>query len=330
MKETLRAFIYLICITLFTNCSSNNKLYKPEGNLLIERGPYKDIHIYKNAQFHSKILKDSSSNYGNLMWMSDSTFLTYNVQVENDSIKKSIVLLDFTGKKIKSIVVISEYYSNLNKDEQNVESTIYFSDIYPKHECQKIFYVKNTYYFKTRKKLKEFHVYNMDSNTDELILDSFDSTNDIIIHESPWSSKGAYIAYFIQKPFNLDASLNNGYIIDVSTKKVVKELDGYKCCVFSPRNDILALTKDNNVYLYDIHSDSFKIIYTIKNKYLAISSIHWSPNGENLFLEIYTLDRNVFSLGGRYSERLIQIASGKTLKTDFYFGVSDPSHWSWK
>ncbi len=175
----------------------------------------------------------------------------------------------------------------------------------------------------------EAHIFNLKTRAERIASGMFLSNSTKDFNESPWSKDGTMLSYCDRRKLKDNTYLSTAYIYDLHRQKIVKMFERHKVAVWSPKSQSLALTDGRSVYLFDLEKDTIRELHRLQNKYLKVSTMHWSPTGGQMLLEVYTLDKNIFSLGGRYVELMIDCKTGKKLRYEKLM-IADPTQWSWK
>ena len=154
--------------------------------------------------------------------------------------------------------------------------------------------------------------------------------------EYPWSPDEKYFVYSVIDKHNITTEGENEkirfkpeygiYIYSIENKKNTRIIDKGHYAVWSPKGDYIAYLNKDEIWLYYVNDGSSSLLYQ-HEPYERIKDIHWTPDGDYLFVTCpkYNLNKDLlFS----YNEKLICITERKPV--DFQKINKGLNWYTWK
>jgi len=236
--------------------------------------------------------------------------------------EKFICLLtqDYKNEHSKNIgVYIVDELGNIEKKIYGFKNKEYYFGMMPSPKDNKlVLFTWSDSLYNTNPEIPygktKMYIIDLNSGNIEFNYNNFGTISDNI-HESCWSQNEEEFVYikppscFNRNPNKLinknNFETDDGVFIYDITNKSSKKIASYaKVAIWSPVSDSIAYLAQDGIYIYDVKNHlKKKIKNKPKRKSAYIGGIHFSPDGEYLFVERFSL----FSPKGK----LLRISDGK-------------------
>lgn len=171
-----------------------------------------------------------------------------------------------------------------------------------------------------------FEIWDLETKTVLKRIDDFCPSMFLSVSESSWSSDSKFLTYAVlgrqDRSLEVIGELNARpteapqrgiYIYDVAndSHKIILS-DGYDP-IWSPRGNLIAFKKDNQIFCYDVEKQTSYRVYKPK-AYENLRHVHWTPDGQHLFLRS---EREYFRLYPLYNyfEKWINVKTKRVRKS---------------
>ncbi len=205
---------------------------------------------------------------------------------------------------------------DISKDDSILFIVLTDEDITLSDSCK---YDKNEFLFidiKTKREIKRIKLNSYSSCCAPCVGDAL-------------SPKGNYFIYSKNDcqyaTCNIDTFYCGIHIINIQTG-VSKQISKYgRRAVWSPKNDYIAYSRKDGIWLYNLKTKEHQLFYKIKKKKQRISDIKWTPNGNSLYFQIRT--KRIFHIGGVMKPYLKNIKTGELNKAGFLYKYGMKFQW---
>jgi len=131
--------------------------------------------------------------------------------------------------------------------------------------------------------------------------------------ENSFSPDGKQFVYIISaepqkdrfgdKIHDNDTIVGGAYIYDIAEKKDVYHIRGATKARWNPEQNIIAYTKDKNIWLYYVDTKQHKCFLKSTIETLRIQDFHWNPEGDHIYVQCY--------FNRKWDEKLFRIKDGE-------------------
>ncbi len=326
----MRIHIGLLLIIFFNSCQMNSQDFQLKGKIATKRINNDICIVYSGTNtVRFKLPDNKYFEYDIICWLNNKDAF---ISVENQqssqraTTNSNIVLIDTSGQIIERIHESSpgEYvgiaYPSLS-DSLLLLTTRYDN----KEQVDNIFYAPislNIIDFNKKKVIKR--------------IDNLCPRINFEMVESPWSPDEKYFVYsvFDKRKMTIEGENekirfkppNGIYIYSIEKEEYKQITDEGHYAIWSPKGDQIAYLIEDEIWLYNVN-DSTNTMFYQSELYERIKDIHWTPDGEYLFMTCpkYYLNKDMlFS----YNEKLISIAEKKPV--DFQKMNKGLNWYTWK
>jgi len=329
MKSLIGILKIIVFIAGFMACnmSKKNQIQLP-GKILVERDDR--FYIYNNSSKSKKsslLIDEKGIRFCGLRWfygeVCDSLIgLEYIKPPGGGTTQSNIVILDLDGKLIRRVYEV----------EHDIVNSVFLS---PKNN-KLLFSVERSRDYKKfpfEGLLRSQSLIVMDFKSNRIVtrIDSLGNSSTLEIDESPWLPNEDKFIYTISINKNIifegnliDTTIHERpgiYLYNISTKTKTLLIENGRHGVVSPLNNSIAYMLGGAVWIKNLDSNIETQIFRIKKKQ-HVSKLHWTPDGNRLFL--FTYDKS----SKKFGEMLINIES----RSEESFESIDHGyyHFSWK
>lgn len=326
----MRVLILTLILFSFNSCQMNSQNVKLEGKIATKRINSDTCTIYSGAETMSFKLPNSKGfEYDIICWLNKKDVF---IGVENQqssqraTTNSNLVLVDTKGVLIERIhessagEFVGLAYPSLT------DSFLLVTTRYDNKE-----YADNIFYAPITLNVIDFNKRKIITRIDNLC-----PRINFEMVESPWSPDEKYFVYSVFDKRKMSTEGENEkirfkpedgiYIYSIDNKEHKRIINRGHYAIWSPKGDYIAYLIEDEVWLYNV-IDSFNILLYQPELYERVKDIHWTPDGEYLFVTCpkYHLNKDMlFS----YNEKLINITEKKPV--DFQKLDKGLNWYTWK